>query len=263
MTANRNDVGSRKDGNQDARKLRKDGQPKRKPGRKPGAGPGGPRAYQEPAAHMGGGGPPSDGPADNAPARDDQGRILRRNNTPVPIIVEKMISVIREDRHERDRTEKALGLSTYKFYAWETISGAPTTAQAISIANHLDISLEYLIDDTIPLRVPHPRRDNGPTARLANSLAVQGMSVEQVERYIVSLMMAITFNITPDQLSRIVMAAITERGEFLKGQARRPTIDGPASHLEGPTEGEKRAAQAAENEEHRRRNGGPKPKTAG
>lgn len=189
--------------------------------------------------------------------RDAQGNPLRRNGTPVPMLVKKINEAMLNGRFLRNQVERDLQFGINSFWRWDNESGEPTASQILQLSNHLDISLEYLLDDDQPVADPAPNRADSSASRLAQMIRSNGLQLSDVERYLMVTATAIELKFQPGQVLKVLIAASKERDAAMGG-GHAPA---PVARYDGPTIAEQeRAREEADRAEGRRRHGGPKPK---
>jgi hypothetical protein len=277
---------------------KKDGQPKRR-GRPPG--PGGPKARnpigptdgraQHPAslpaslpmipdddreapdaAHDGDGDGPPDTGEKVSPGDIPDDRRIRKNGTPVRLVVQKLAAIVEAKAIRKVRLESPEGgdIGENRLYHWRMKAGQPSVPAIVRLANFLDVSLEYLIDDNMPVTDPAPRKWESSTFKVLDAATSLGLDIEDVERYLMVTKLAVTFAVEPERAMKMIATGSVERRDYLDGGSgggvARPASPGGGPRFHSPTTptvDERVAQREAAQQAERQRNGGPKPKHTG
>ena len=89
---------------------------------------------------------------ERAPSRKDN----KRQGAP-PMSVQKMEAAIKSRGLDYNSVNLKLGVPFQRVYRWVHNTGEPAIAHAIPLARILDVSILYLIDDSVPVSLDPPK----------------------------------------------------------------------------------------------------------
>lgn len=190
-------------------------------------------------------------------------RRIRKNGTSVPLVVQKLAAIVDYKGIRRVALESPEGadIGENRLYHWRHKAGQPSIEAILRLANYLDVPLEYLIDDNVPVATPPPPRWETGTYRVLDSAAALGLTVEDVERYLMAVKLAITLKVDPERCVMLIATGAVERRDHLGGESRGTggTGGGPSG---GPKWGPNTPTVDRQDDGMGdRRNGGPRPQT--
>ena len=90
-------------------------------------------------------------------------------------------------------------------------AGQPSIPAAIRLANFFDVPLEYLVDDSVPVTTPAPKKWEFSSYKVLESAKSMGLTLEEVEEYLLVTKIAITLKIRPKRALKLMASADVEQ----------------------------------------------------